>query len=219
MNLNLPRFNCTYFRLNGEYPVSEDRDTGIQSLMTKTHCHYDDDGVPQVALFGSKFTTGGIVDRGEGALHRIGQGDNISCRLRITSERAIGELSRPPRDYRPVSDLIDSASELLGNINVRCHAIFEYARSDGYKSKVQWPIPLILPDGEGVTHIEGAEFSRRDGDDVEYRILVTNSEERDSLIHAIHFERTLELNRDSIRDLRNRSRSISTRLLTRPKDN
>ena len=219
MNLSLPRFNCTYFGLNGEYPVSEDRDTGIQSLMTKTHCDYDDDGVPRVALFASKFTTGGIVDRAEGALHRIGQGDNISCRLRITSERVISELPRPPQGFRSVSYLIDSVSELFGNINVRCQAVFEYARSDGYESKVPWPIPLIFPDGEGVTHIEGAEFSRRDGDDVQYRILVTNSEERDSLIHLINFERTLGLNRDSIRDLRDRSRSISTRLLTRPKDN
>lgn len=214
MNLNLPKFNCLYFRLTGQCIVPEERDEQIRSLMSASHSHADADHSPRIALFGSKFTTAGIDDKAEGTLHRTKQGNSITCRLDITYERSASGLSRPPRDYKPMTALIETASKPLGPIDLSCHAIFEYERSEGYVSKVPLPIPLVFPDSDGgATHIEGIEFSLRDDKGVRFKNFVSLAEERDTIMHVIHFEATLKLNRKSLRYMRDRSRSISTRFL------
>ena len=213
MNLYLPRYNCTYLSLSGECAISKEVDAKLQSIMTETHCHLYDDGSPQMALFGSKFTTAGIVDKVEGLLHRRRQGDSVTYYLQITNERTTGELRRPPRSYKPVSFLIDTASELLPSFSVQCRATFTYDDTDEYRSKVPMPTPLLFPDEGGVTHVESTEFSRRDNDGIVYRIFVTNSEEEDALVHIIRFERPLELSRETIRGLRDTFRTISNKLL------
>ena len=220
MNLNLPKFNCVYFRLTGQCTVPEERDEQIMSLMSASHSHANADHSPWIALFGSKFTTAGVADKAEGTLHRTKEGNSITCRLDITYERADISLLRPPRDYKPMTALIDTASKPLGPIDLSCHAIFEYERSEGYVSKVPLPIPLVFPDSDGgATHIEGIEFSLRDDKAIQFRNLVSLSEERDTIMHVIHFETTLKLNRKSLRCMRDRSRSISTRFLEPREEN
>ena len=215
MNLNLPKYNCTYLSLSGECEVSREADSRLQLAMAESHCHLYDDESPRIALFGSKFTTDGLVDKAEGVLHRQRHGDTVIYQLQITNERVTGELPRPPRSYRSVAFLVDAVTGLLPAFRTSCRARFIYDDSDEYRSKVPLPAPLIFPDEGGVTHIEGTEFSRRDNDGVVYKILVTNSEEENALIHIIQFERSIELSRNTIRDLRDTSRKISTRLLYR----
>ena len=214
MNLNLPKFNCAYLRLTGQCTVPEERDEQLRSLMSASHSHANADDTPRVALFGSKFTTAGIADKAEGTLYRIKQGNSITCRLDITYERSDSGLSRPPPDYKPMTVLVDTASKPLGSIDLSCHAIFRYESSEGYVSKVPLPIPLVFPDSDGgATHIEGVEFSLRNDEGVRFRNLVSLSDGQDVITHIIHFETTLKLNRKSLRYIRDRSRSISTRFL------
>ena len=220
MNLNLPKYNCTYFSLEGECVLTKDDDDALCALMARTHAHNYPDGSPRIALFGSKFTAEDVADKVEGALFRVRDEDTLTCRLDVTSERVSTSLRRPPRDYRPVALLIDSISTVMGPLHVDCHAVFEYTNTGDYVSKVPLPTPLIFPDGDGgATHTEGVEFSRRTGDELEYRVFVSNSERRDLFSHVIHFETTLELNRASVRRLRDRARSISTKFLAQKEDN
>ena len=213
MNLTLPRYNCTHFCLTYECPMSEKIELGLRSLTETTHHHSFDDGSPSAVLFGSRFTTGGIVDQATGALSRTTRENSTICRLLIMYDRADATLPRPPRDYKPVSVLIDAIAELFGDIQVHCHANFQYDESLGYASGITLPIPLILPDKRGATHIESAEFSRREGDDIEYRLLVGRSEGGDAVVHSTHFDTDVELSRNSIRGLRDKARSISARFL------
>ena len=191
-----------------------ERDSEVKSLMSATHSHQDRDGVPIASQYGSRFTSGGRTDKAEGHLRRRVEGGVIICRLEISYSRSLGDLPRPPRDYKPLSSLIGVESGPLGPISGICHVAFEYDLNQGYTSKVPLPVPLIFPDGSrGATHIEGYEFSRRDDDKVDFRITVTQPHERNVLMHVVHFETTLELNRRTLRGLRDRARSISAQFL------
>ena len=102
---------------------------------------------------------------------------------------------------------------------VNCVANFEYDLTEGFKSKISFPIPLILPGGtEEITHIEGAEFSHRENDDIQYRIRIASLENANLLDHRITFESNLELSQNSIRGLLDKARAISNRLLVRAND-
>ncbi len=148
-------------------------------------------------------------------MYRRQQGDEVTCSFEISYEQSDVSLSRPPRDYKPMSVLIDGAAGCLGAVAVKCHAVFEYPRSGMYESKVQLPVPLVFSDsGGGATHIEGVEFSSRDGERMDFRVLVSNSEERDVFVHIIHFDVEIELDRKGLRFLRDRSRAISQRFLS-----
>ena len=220
MNLSLPKYDCILFRVSGQSRVSDDQDEQLRSLMSATHAHADPDLLPRVALFGSKYTTGGVASKAEGTLYRRQQGDEITCNFEITYEECDVNLSRPPRDYKSMSALIDGAASCLGVVAVQCHAVFEYPKSGKYESKVQLPVPLVFPDsGGGATHIEGVEFSLRDGERVVFRVLVSNSEDRDVIAHIIHFDVEIGLDRRGLRFLRDRSRAISERFLSTREEN
>ena len=139
--------------------------------------------------------------------------------------------------------MIEAASRLFGSVSVKCDAVFEYDRSYGFNSKVIYPMPLIVQENkDGITHIENGNrkqqgidshstaglstkptlhrrhFLRvgRDSDDVQYRILVVNSEDSDSFVHSVYgFEATTDVGRVGIRKLLDRARSISSQLLIR----
>jgi hypothetical protein len=220
MNLSLPKYDCILFRVSGQSRVSDDQDERLRSLMSATHSHSDPDLLPRVALFGSKYTDEGVASKAEGMLLRRQEGDEVTCSFEITYEKSDVTLSRPPRDYKPMSALIDGAVSCLGVVAVRCHAVFEYPKSGKYASKVHLPVPLVFPDaGGGASHIEGVEFSLRDGDRVDFRVLVSNSDDRDLIAHTIHFDGETGLDRKGLRSLRDRSRAISTRLLSAREEN
>ena len=217
MRLNLPKHNCVHFAVSSEFTVSEESDNEIQSLMDRTegHAHQDEEGDTRVAFFGSKFRIAGITHRARGTLYRsVDDSDMPNMRMLITNERASEHLRRPPTGVRPVSYLLDAATRWFGEIEVSSNGIFDYEGSQGFQSRVRFPIPLFIQgDSSGITHVEHAEFSRRIDDDVKFRVSV--SEDDESITHSISFENSIQLNQKSITQLFNTARSISSQLIVR----
>ena len=219
MRLNLPRYNCIRFRLFSEFSVAMDRDAEFQSLMdqTATHTHDPIEGSEEgtrVAFFGSRSRVKGITHKVLGSLERAPRENGLGFTLSITYARAYDSLPSPPREMRPVSLLVDAASRLFGPVSVTCSTVFRYDQTEGFKSKISFPMPLIVQDEtDGITHLESARFSRRDSGDIRYWISVSNSEDTESFSHSIDFESTLVLNPKSVRELLDRARSISTHLI------
>ena len=216
MRLNLPRYNCVHFSLSSEFTVSPDRDADIQTLMNQTHTHgpVGNGERTQVAFFGSRSKVSGVTHMVVARLAKMPQDNALNYSLTITSDRASDTLSSPPKEIRPVSRLIQSASRLLGTINVSFDTTFEYDHAKGFRSKISFPIPLMVQEeAAGITHIESAEFSRRDNDDIEYKVLVSTPEGSDSFLHFVDFRSAIELNPNSIRGLLDRARAVSTRLV------
>ena len=214
----MPNFSCVQFGLFSEFSVSQDASGQIQALMDLTHTHDPDEGIEdgghRTALFGSRTRTRGITHQVQGRLTMTPRTDDLRLVLSISSMRSPSDLGPPPKSFRPVSVLVGAASELFGSISVSCHAVFEYDHRQGFRSKVSLPFPLmVLEDIDGITHIESAQFSRRDNDDIEYRILILNREDSDIFVHSVSFDSTLELNINSIRGVIDKARSISTRLI------
>ena len=219
MRLNLPNYHCRQFGLESEFGVSATNYAGIDQLMdlTSTHSHEPDAEDPEgirVAFFGSRFTVGGTRYQSLANLSGAPRGDAVNVELRIVTNRAPSSSQRRPERIKPVNVLVDAASPLFGPIDVRCDALFEYEPSSGYRSGLRLPIPILAPvESGGVTHIENAEFSRRNDAGLEYRIVVLNSVTSELLVHSVHFESTIELSRSSIRRLLDDARLISNRLL------
>ena len=220
MRLNLPNHRCIQFEILSDFTASLEKDADILSLMNQTHTHDtadDEAGNPASALFGSRARAGGVTHRVRGRLTRTPLQSDLRMRLSVSSTRASDDLRLPPREFRPVSLLVETAGSLFGPIDVSCSAVFEYDRKQGYKSKISFPIPLMFQgDENGLTHIESAQFSRRDNDEIDYQVVVMNREESDSLVHSVSFKSTVELSLTSVKDLVDRARSISTQLLIHP---
>lgn len=199
--------------------MSKDRDADIRAFLNEIaahiHDHGEDDGeITSVAIFGSRSLAGGITHQIVGNLVRRKREADVSYRLAISNSRASDALSSPPRALKPVSLLIEAASQVFGTIKIDCDFRFEYKHTLGFKSKISFPIPLVLQEETvGITHMESAQFSRRHNDDIQYRVLVANSENNDEFSHWITFEDTLVLNQNSVRKMFARARSISTQLL------
>jgi hypothetical protein len=195
-------------------------DAKIQALMDQTHTHDPDEGIEEgghrTALFGSRTRTGGITHQVVGTLVLTPREGDLRVELSVSSVRSPGDLGPPPRSFRPVSVLVQATTALFGPIGVNCHAVFEYDQRQGYRSRVTFPFPVMFhEDIGGITHIEGAQFSRRDDNGIEYEIVVANREDSDGFVHSVSFDSNLELSINSIRGLVERSRSISTKLLIR----
>ena len=138
----------------------------------------------------------------------------LGIRLSATCARASSNLPQPPRELRPVSLLIGEAARLFGPISVNCEAVFSYDKAHGFMSKISFPIPLIVQEEKvGLTHIESAQFSRRDNDTVQYNVRVVNSGLDNSFSHSVDFSSTVELNPETVRKLLGKARSISNQLL------
>lgn len=219
MRLNLPKYNCVLFEISSEFTVSLETDADIRAIVGQTHTHdpdEDDEGMPQIALFGSRTKARGVTHRVRGRLIRSPSPTELNIALLVSSIRASENLRPPPRSFRPVSHLIDSASKLFGPIPISCHAVFEYDRRQGYYSKASFPVPLMLLEKlDGITHLESATFSRRDTDSIEYQIEVDSLGDSELFIHLVNFDSTLELSLGSISWLVDRAHSISTQLVTR----
>ena len=184
--------------------------------MNRTRTH-EPPGGPRSALFGSRVKGQNATHQVQGRLTRLARSSDITITLSLSSSKTSDSLPLPPRTVRPVSALVEESAQLFGAIDVHCHGVFEYDQTSGYKSKIFLPVPLMFPDGEtGITHIENAQFSRRDGDNIEYQIVVQDHEVPDVIVHSVSFESTVELNAKSIRELLAKARLISNQLLIRP---
>ena len=187
--------------------------------MNRTHT-YDppggDSGGSRSALFGSRIRGQNVTHQVQGRLTTVPRSSDLTIMLSLSSTKTSDSLPPPPRTIKPVAFLVEESAQLFGAIDVHCHAVFEYDQTLGYKSKISLPIPLMFQDEEtGITHIESAQFGRRDGDNIEYQIVVENHENPDVFMHSVSFESTVELSTKSIRGLLNKARSISSRLLIR----
>ena len=216
MRLDLLRYNCVHFGIQSDFTVPKDN-VAINSLMDQTLGHsiqIDQDPV-RVATFGSRSRIGGNTYQILGILRCITKKDDANAiRLSITVDKALDSLPRPPSGMRPISRLVDSATDLFGSVEVSCTCSFKFDEQQEYRSKVNFPMPLIVQDSSiGITHIEQAEFSRRINDDVEYRVTV--SQDATSFGHLVEFDRAMQLNRGSIKRLFDDARSISSLLLIR----
>ena len=217
MRLNLPRHNCVSFSVFSEFTAPKEKGAAIQAFMerTITRSDEDDDGEVTAAFYGSISRAGGIPHRVSGTLTKLtsydGGGDELS--LTLISERSEG-ITPPPREMRSVNDLIDAASDLFGHIEVSCSALFEYERERGFESKIHFPLPMIVQDDGGITHIESALFSRRDADGVRYSIAVGDSDDGAGIAHSVDFTTTASLDQDRVRALFNNAVSISSRLVS-----
>ena len=225
MRLNLPRYNCVHLAISSDVTVSPDKWAEVQALVDQTQTHDVDGGQNsndsgQAALFGSRFTTGGIAHWSRAFLSKEMNADAHMFTILINIGRAPPNLPPPPRGTKPMSFLIDATTHLFGFINVHCEVLFEYSLNQGYRSKITFPVPLMFQQqGGGITHIDSAQFSSRHGDDILYRLVVVNVESSDSFTHSINFEEILELNRNSIRRLLSRGRSISRQFLIQGGEN
>lgn len=220
MRLNLPKYRCVRFELSSEFTVQANADAGIQSIMDQTetfpHGHVDGDGnETRVAFFGSISKVGGVTHQIRGRLTREHSEHDPIYKILIATSKASDELSPPPRKMRPVSRLIEAGARLFGSIQVKCDIVFVYDRTSGFRSSITFPIPLLLQgEPDGITHIETAQFSLRNKDEVGYRILVVDSEDSQSFSHLVSLESSLELSNKAIRELLDRASAISTKLTT-----
>ena len=219
MNFNLPKYHCPRFSILGRFTRSVHEDIEIRSLMDQTLAHEtgpenDDGAVGRVAHFGSRFTVDGAVYRAFGDLTRNVQGDDANYELFIVNHRVHTGLPRPPRTVRSISVLMGAAPELFGAIDIECSFMFRYEEKQGYTSRVSLPNPLFLPeDTGGVTHIERVEFSRRDNDQIQYWITISKPNPQGTTSHFVRFDTMATLSRQSIQEVLDRAKSISTRLL------
>ncbi len=217
MRLNLTRFHCVSFHLFSNFIVPSDKDLEIDSLMNQTHTHDladEQEGDHKTSLFGSRSKIGELTYRVQGRLTKAAHLSGLEIDLSVSSNRSFRDLSLPPKSFRPVSLLVGASSGLFGPINVSFHATFEYDQQLGYKSKVSFPIPLVMQDAaNGITHIESAEFSRRDNDELEYEVMVMSPADSSVFTHIVSLDSTMELSLPAIRRLLDKTRSISAKLL------
>ena len=219
MNLPLTRYHCTRLLLASESNLPMVSESDLRSLIGQTINNLDEaptDG-EHFGLFLSQYRVEEQVCQAVGRLRFKPSQDGLSVRLLIgyeTSERA---LLRKGIRIRSIFTFIRHVSELLGSVSLECISRFEYDRKQGFDSRITLPAPLTIPEGaDGLTHIEAAEFSRRDANGLQYGIGVSSDEENSIFRHDIHFSSTLQLSRRAIRQVFDQSRSISMRFVDHP---
>lgn len=219
MRLNLPNYHCVQFELTSRFAVDKEKNDEIDAFMDLTHTHDPepgDEGGSRVALFGARTKNRGINHRMQGRLVKTPSSEELRILLSVSSSRASDQLGPPPRDFRPVSFLVESAAALFGTTRVSCRAVFNYDEEVRYKSKIALPIPLMIQDGQGgVTHLESIQFSRREGDRVDYTVIVGINDDPHLIVHSLDFDSTIEWNIRSVREIFNKARLASQQLLIR----
>lgn len=222
MRLDLADFKCTEFELFSEFTVAPGKDAEIDALMRRTRVQdiVAAENKEQMALFVSESKIANITYRFVGTLTRKQDKDEMGYTLWIKGGIASCNSSPPPQEISPVGDLVDAGSDLFGSIAVHCETTFVYGKAQGYKSKIHFPMPLLVQEkADNITHIENAQFSHRNSEgDIEYQISLTDIDDLDRITHRVNFESTDELSCNSIRILLDRARSISTQLLIPPED-
>ena len=225
MKLNLPNYDCVLFVVEASFDVSPEQDVAIRAIVASTSSHVHapdgaDDDEEIVAVFGSKFVIGASNYRAVGNLSIAQRAPSHKADVWLMTHKASDTLARPPRAIKSVTTLTESTGRLLDQGTIECNATFEYSPSSGYVSSIDLPIPLINSGNPGgITHIESAEFSSRSGDSIDYRVVVSNDEERNVLAHTVNFSSVGDLSRRSLRGLLGRASALSRQLLVQEGDN
>lgn len=214
MFLGLSRYNCVFFEVNGVTDIPSRPEKLVPDVIESNF--HTVDGL-DVSPFVSQFRSGDQLERSLAVLRRIESEGSKRYIVRVVNEKV--ELPRLTTHDTPSTRVfLDIASEWLGKIGVTCNARFEYSRHDGFESRIPLPTPIIFPDDDGVTHIEGIQVSRRKARDIEYSIVVTRSTDGDTLFHHIEFQSESEFDRPSLRDLRTFCARASKRLVVQEKN-
>ena len=212
MRLNLASHNCVSFRIRGQVTLPSVNGPEIQTLIDRT-ASYENKQSVVFAFFGSRYRFMGATHQAMGRLSKsVEADDSLSIGLWLDSIAAPDDLRRPPRAIRPVSALMETSERLFGTIRITCQAEFEYD-VQRYQSKVRFPIPLIMGDPNGATHIEEAQFSRRVDGRTEYRITI--SEDADSVSHLIELEPAVRIGSKSVSRLFSYVQTISSQFVLR----
>ena len=218
VNLRLSHFNCKSFSVGAVFHDSAELGIKLLDLMRNTR-HRASRGSLQEALFFSRYGVKGTESSKEDAVGKLRildrEGDGVTFRIRVENsvESVAPGEQWPLRGCKSVRSLLDAISG-LGVLDIHCTATFYYNPSDGFRSRVSLPMPLLLADNDGITHVEAMQFSRRGDHGIEYSVLAISPDEDDGgFLHSVRVDTKAELNSRSIRDLRNRCCSISTGLL------
>lgn len=217
MKLNLERYNCKVLTVSSDLKVSVDIDRQLLDFLAGVSHSDDEHGIPNNALFLSQFKTVETIEQSLGRLQRFKTDEEVRYHLQIGNTIDEQELSRPS-SIKPVLSLIGAASALLGPINVRCYAEFDYDRAAGYSSRIPLPAPMVSPFQDTITQIEGYQLSYLEADDKRYSISLRYSDEENTISHIIRCNFTDRLNQGAIRGLRKHSTAISKSLIMQTKD-
>ena len=217
MKLNLKRYGCKYFTLSSNIPVSREMDNIVLDWLAEVSYSIDENGAPNDAVFVSQFRTAGTVEQSIGRLQRLETNEERSYRFQLTNVVDEEQLPRS-RFFRPVSFLIDAASGLFGPFTVLCQARYNYERSAGYTSKIPLPAPMVSPVQNAITRIDGYQLNHVEADDRRYQITLRHSEEEDFISHFIRSSFILELNRNAIREMRNKYSALSRSLVMQERE-
>ena len=217
MRLNLPNYHCTEFELTSDFSISKDKNAAIDAYMDLTLTEdpeADAEGGTRTAYFGARSRNRGITHRVQGRLDKTIGLEELEIGLTILSTLASNQLGPPPREIKSVSFLVESAAELFGPVGVSCRAIFNYNAESGFASAVSLPIPLIVQaEGHSVTHLETMQLSRRENDEIVYKVIVASNDVPRLILHSVDFETTVEWSMKSVRELFAKARTISKQLL------
>ncbi len=212
MRLNLASQNCVSFRIHGKATLPSANGPEIQALIDRT-ASYENKQSVVFAFFGSRYRFRGATHQAVGRLSKsVDADDTLSIGLWLDSIAAADNLRRPPKAIRPVSALMEISERLFGTIKVTCYAEFEYD-VQRYQSRTRFPIPLIMGDPNGATHIEEAQFSRRVDSRIEYRITI--SEDADSVSHLVELEPVVRIGSKSVSQLFSYVQTISSQFVLR----
>ena len=188
---------------------------------TSHHSHDADDtgdGYSMVGIFGSKFVIGGVSHRSLGNLLVERRGSEHWADVWMIN-RAEEAVSRPPRIIKPVTSMIDAMAGTFGTESAECSAVFEYPQSDGWASKIALPVALMVPaETSGITHIESAEFSQRDGYGVRHRVTVGLDAERHLIVHTVRFRTDVDWTNRSFRKSLTYAKGVSSKLLVQERE-
>lgn len=223
MRLNLPNSECVQFEIRADFGITSEIENALLPVIEQTshHSHTAEetgDGDSKVGIFGSRFVIGGISHRAVGNLWIERKDDEPRVDVWMLNRVEEG-VSRPPRTIKPVSLMMNAIAGAFGVISAECSAIFEYPQSRGWSSKIALPATLMVPsESSGITHIESAEFSQRDGDSVRYRVAVRVDAERSVIVHTVRYRKDVDWTNGSFRRSLNYAQAVSNRLLARERE-
>ena len=166
------------------------------------------------AVFASHYRVDQVMCRNLSSLRVQQSQDDLRVRISVVYEVQTDDVARPGRRVRSSLNFMSRAAEVLGVADINCLATFEYARKDLNSRIATLPVPLMVPDGvDGLTHVEEVTYSRREGDNVEYSISVSDIEEEDSFRHEVLLTEKAKLSARMTRTLFNKAGSISMRFV------
>ena len=216
MRLDLVRHNCVEFFTSSQFTVPAEDDFAIQSLMMETGHRVDDSDGSTDSFYGSKFKIRGSTHGSRVTLSRRLGGGVAEYLVTTYCSLEPDDLPRPPREIRSVAKFFDALPSLIGELEFGCRATFVHDLQDGKGSRVTLPMPLLLMDSGGLTHIEAVRLSHREADNTTYSIEIEPLGDSDSVVHIVEYTVGSDLTPTSIRMMLELAARISASLITDP---